>query len=153
MKTIIDESWVPPGGWYFDEPRTKQRIRAGSFSMLIGNTRKFLADNNLDIPANINEIVLDQFCERIPERCQSTDPPTPAQMAKSFAKSILTWINQGMRVVSQEEFEKRRTICLSCQMWRGEAAFGLGRCGKCGCVVVKLSIATEHCPLNKWSAV
>ena len=52
--------------------------------------------------------------------------------------------------VSQDEADRRQTICQSCEWFRPLDQ----RCSKCGChlpgLVGKWHLATERCPLGRW---
>ena len=48
-------------------------------------------------------------------------------------------------VAPEEEIERRRVICESCEFLSGH------RCAKCGCVLnYKIRLATQRCPIGRW---
>lgn len=48
---------------------------------------------------------------------------------------------------SPEDIQKRKSICESCEFLDVKRK----RCSKCGCKYnLKLQLASEHCPVNKW---
>jgi hypothetical protein len=58
-------------------------------------------------------------------------------------------MRSGGETVSDEEKERRLSICKSCSQNHG------GSCLKCGCILaIKCGMATESCPLDppKWGA-
>jgi len=77
--------------------------------------------------------------------------PSSLDMLKSFSRSAGIWAKAGFPTVSKELYNERRSICESCDSWQPEALFGAGRCGTCGCTSVKHHLATEKCPLGKWT--
>ena len=80
--------------------------------------------------------------------------PTLAQKIKSVSYSALEWAKAGFAVVTEEDFYKRREICLSCPFFDSTAYFGDGKCTKCGCdMKIKTRMATESCPIGNWKSV
>jgi hypothetical protein len=65
---------------------------------------------------------------------------------------MIGFANSGFKTVSAAKYYERKAICEACEHWQGEAMFGYGKCGKCGCASVKLAIASESCVMNppKW---
>ncbi len=79
--------------------------------------------------------------------------PPMTELVTNFSKSIFAWAKAGFKVVSEEDFAKRKEICGSCEFWKGDANMGTGKCLKCGCSGAKLWLATSTCPINKWGQV
>lgn len=65
-------------------------------------------------------------------------------MIGNFAKAITTWARRGFPVVTLDQFHGRLNTCRGCAEWTGLT------CKRCGCSGLKLWLATEKCPLNKW---
>lgn len=152
MKSFKTPNVVPPGGgWIWNHPETGDQIYGGSADMLISNAREYCRRNHLPIGLNFEQNIIDSVCARLPDICSDTEPPTPMEMAAKFARAAVTWVANGATVVSPEQFQQRLDTCRACERWNGEAFFGLGRCGKCGCSGVKLYMDTEKCPLSKWT--
>lgn len=85
---------------------------------------------------------------------QRTEPPPITTQIATASKSLLNWAASGLKTVSPEELERRRAICAGCEFWESTAFQGTGRCSKCGCSTwAKLQMATEKCPIDKWSPV
>ncbi len=84
----------------------------------------------------------------------STDiiTPTPMELIKGFTKSIITWSEDGFKVVPEEILKKRKEICMSCARWNSKAYGGIGNCRICGCTKLKLYLPSERCKDNppKW---
>jgi len=79
--------------------------------------------------------------------------PTAAELAANFSSALARWSAAGFPVVSRETYEARAAVCEPCEFWDGAARLGLGKCRhkKCGCTKMKRWLATEKCPLGKWS--
>lgn len=89
-----------------------------------------------------------------PENSPRTTPPPLATQIASATGSLKRWVSGGLKFVSDEEFERRKTVCAGCEFWNAEAFQGTGRCIKCGCSTwAKLRMATEACPIGKWRPV
>lgn len=72
--------------------------------------------------------------------------PPVAEQAKSFVKAATGHIMSGMRLVGQEEAERRWSLCLEC-----ERLVDGSRCGVCGCFMkIKSTWKTQRCPIEKW---
>lgn len=150
MKSFKTPNVVPPGQWRWTHPETGVEIYGGSADVMINNAREYCRKNNLPIGAGFEQRIIDDLCAKIPEICDDTEPPTVPEMAATFARSVKRWVSNGMGTVDFEKFHARLQTCQACDRWNGEAMFGLGRCGKCGCSGVKLYMDTEKCPLDKW---
>lgn len=151
MKSFTTPNVVPPGGgWFWTHPETKDRIRGGNADQLIINAKEYCRRNNLPIGLGFEQRIIDDVCAELPDICSDTEPPTPVEMARQFARAAVNWVNSGFSVVISEDYQARLDTCKACDRWNGEAIFGLGRCGKCGCTGLKLYAASEKCPLGKW---
>lgn len=87
----------------------------------------------------------------------SDDPPRRiAATTKAFryAEALARWVKAGRPVRSTEEVDRILDICQACEYYENET------CQKCGCVIRKkpaafrnkLKMATESCPVEKWTA-
>lgn len=77
--------------------------------------------------------------------------PSILEQAKNLAKAGLKAgkaVLVGKRLfVSKEIKAERQTICDTCEFYD----IASSRCSKCGCSTeIKLSLATESCPIEKW---
>ena len=75
-------------------------------------------------------------------------PPVATQIknaADALAK-VTSSVTRGNPIVApEEEIERRRAICESCEFLKGH------RCAKCGCVFNhKIRLATQRCPMGRW---
>lgn len=85
---------------------------------------------------------------------QKPSYPSLFQMAKNVTKSAANFVKGGMKLVSEEQLQKRLEICRSCEKFDATALNGTGRCVLCGCsTALKLKMATEKCPIDKWSSI
>ena len=73
-------------------------------------------------------------------------PPTTLELAANYAKSTARWVKAGRPVVSEDEFNRRLNICMSCEHVRLKPDGAMKKCAKCGCRRKKLEWATEKCP-------
>jgi len=87
---------------------------------------------------------------------ESVDGPSFSEKAKNaseagirLAKAVIS--NQRIRV-SEEEKNKRLSICRACEYWNERGNIGLGECKhpQCGCTRFKQGLATESCPKGLW---
>lgn len=152
MKEFHDQFTVPPGGWWYEHPESKHVIRSVSRDKLLIDIKNYCAANNYPIQPNLSQLVIDQICERNPQFCRDTEPPSKLDRLRSFAQAMVGWMAQGFAVVPSAVLEERRGICETCLWWSGESSFGYGRCGKCGCTGLKLFLPKEKCPIDKWKA-
>jgi hypothetical protein len=72
---------------------------------------------------------------------------------KRFVKALMFHIGAGMPKSTQEQIDKRYSICLLCDSLDKKNA----QCLECGCNINnkrifmnKLAWADQKCPLNKW---
>jgi hypothetical protein len=66
--------------------------------------------------------------------------------AVSVIDAGLEWAVFGFPVVDDSTHLERSVQCSICPHWDARA----GRCLECGCYALKLRLATETCPLNRW---
>jgi len=77
-------------------------------------------------------------------------PPTVPAMLLSFTAAVARFVAAGLPVASEAQFRERLAVCQGdgdkarCRHWNGS------RCLACGCIKIKLHLATERCPLGKW---
>lgn len=95
----------------------------------------------------IIEWALDQKAKRSKEK----PLPTGLGVARSFVSAMTEWKRAGFPTVSRKVYSDRLRVCESCEHWNGTSRFGFGRCAKCKCTRLKHWVATEKCPMDKWS--
>ena len=82
---------------------------------------------------------------------RAKETPSLFQMAKNVTKAAANFVKGGMKIVTEEQLRMRLDICRSCDKFDAKAFNGTGRCSLCGCsTVLKLKMATEKCPIDKW---
>ncbi len=155
MQALNQTDLVPPGGWTYTVEGTD--LRGTSLDYLLNNVREFYFANHMTPPKNLELLIMDSICQRLPVkdqevRCMFTEPPTWAQLLVRAGSALSQWASRGFPLVTKEQLLERRNTCMECSFWHGEAAFGIGKCGSCGCTGVKLQVATEKCPQDKWEA-
>lgn len=80
--------------------------------------------------------------QRVPVRTASSSAPPVVTGFRRRAKNI----KENM-VVSDEEKERRLTICRECPHFRHKTT----RCGQCGCFLnIKAKLAIVNCPIGQW---
>lgn len=155
MVSFRNPSIDPPGGWFFVHPETQTKIYASSFQNLVTKTKAWMETNHFPVPRELNQVIAQQVCDRVPGFCISSEPPTVADMAREFAQASAHWIKQKAPVVSNEVFQERLSTCKACELFGGVRVFGLTACGRCGCTSLKLYMKTTSCPLPepRWKAI
>lgn len=87
---------------------------------------------------------------------QPSPPPLPeptlADMASHLGGALIKWAARGFPIADHETRQRRLRLCRACPHWDESARANMGKCNhpKCGCTKIKLAIATERCPINKW---
>ena len=77
-------------------------------------------------------------------------PPSAPNRIRNAARAVARFTASGFRKVTDPTLSLRKNLCRACPEWDAEGYAGLGRCRKCGCSGIKLTWATEQCPLGKW---
>lgn len=76
-----------------------------------------------------------------------------AEMLARFGHAAHRFLRHGAPTTPPEILAEREATCRACPEWDAAALRGTGRCRKCGCSTwAKLRMATESCPLGKWTA-
>ncbi|MBI2477356.1 MAG: hypothetical protein HYV60_01500 [Planctomycetia bacterium] len=78
-------------------------------------------------------------------RPQSERPPSLMRRTWNLAGSLASFLADGCKALTKEEFQSRLKVCETCDQRRGN------RCLKCGCrLSLKARGRAFQCPLNKW---
>lgn len=73
--------------------------------------------------------------------------PPLLEQAKNLIKDVAQHITSGTEKCTEEEIEKRLSICDTCEYLKRESL----RCAACGChLTVKSKWKSSKCPLSKW---
>lgn len=124
-----------------------------SLSSLMSMVLEYNSNNGFPPIENLDQKIIDYICKEDPNYCVSTEPPTLAERARSFAIAASEWVASGFKHVTHEQFEERKSICNKCPYWKGDSAFGYGGCGKCGCSALKLYLPSQKCPDGRWNSI
>jgi hypothetical protein len=157
MQAISDSSMTPPGGWrYTDEDGVE--FRDTTLQRTVEAIRQSYFASKKTPPKDLHILVMDQICKSLNPtdaaiRCFDYSPPTKAELLIRAGAALKNFTMSGFKLVTEEQLLSRREICEGCSLWNGEASFGMGRCGSCGCTGLKLQVASEKCPLNKWEDI
>lgn len=93
---------------------------------------------------------------------QKTEPATSASnilerlgfklLPKNLKNSLITLYRSGNPIVTPVEWERRSSICRTCNFWEEYSHGSIARCTKCGCSSGKLLLQTSKCPHDppKW---
>jgi len=109
----------------------------------------------LDMPAiaivaeRFPEFTMDRqlYREMLKERRQTRlSKPGVTKLATNFTGAMAVWAKSGFKMVDEQEFDRRLSICVVCEFWNPKGMMGLGTCKKCGCSRYKLKLATSVCP-------
>ena len=76
--------------------------------------------------------------------CKKPLPPI-FQQVKNLGTAVVKHVADGMKRVSDKEFEDRLSVCNECPLHQA------GRCLECGCFIsIKAKWNSEDCPKGKW---
>lgn len=166
MKAFRDRSSPPDGGGIciFVDPETGQSFRHPYIGQVELQVRNFYRANQRPIKQGFALMVEDRICQDTPgaDCIEVEDYKPPSQLSLlertiQFGRAMIEWARSGFTCVSPEQYRERFQTCTvddgsgdPCPEWNGEATFGYGKCGACGCTRVKLFLATEKCPKHKW---
>ena len=103
-----------------------------------------------------------QHYAAIMEDPSNEQEPSFLDQVMSFGKAFTKHAVNGFRQVTEEEYQRRLSICTGnetiprCEYYRDE--YPGGQCGKCKCglkgkIVAKLRWSSEGCPLGKWHSI
>jgi len=110
----------------------------------------------LVVPDNVYHFLVVKFQNKNP-----TPTPLPSETPTPKLPSLLTMAGNAVKAaamesaalitgspeVSQEDIDKRLSICNECDRFIKEA----NRCVECGCFLqFKTRLRSQHCPLDKW---
>jgi hypothetical protein len=89
------------------------------------------------------------FLNKMPENLREKH-----KQLRSALNAGRLFVSSGFTVTPPEIIAAREEICRACPEWDATALNETGRCRQCGCSTwAKLRMATESCPLAKWSAI
>lgn len=110
---------VPPGGFRYLVEETMTWITGAHYDDWHKNIKKHYAGNNLIPPPDLEKKMEDFLCRILPPGSCNHDPPsrthrlTMAGMI-SGTKTLLNFVANGRKKVSQDEADRRSEICARC---------------------------------------
>lgn len=117
----------PPKGWVF-ECWDGFVVREGYFQALVKSVKQHYAVNSKEVPDELEAIIQDQICMRIPHSlCKGDGPPRFWPTASQIVSGtrVLCDMFRGAEMVDQDEANRRAKICLNCEYnTRMEACLG-----------------------------
>jgi hypothetical protein len=102
----------------------------------------------VEICRNCSVRLLDCKHPRPLQFLEQKEPPPLSQQAWNLAKSLASFIADGLTTVTQEQYLARLKICDTCSERRKN------KCLRCGCrLSLKARGRAFDCPLKKWPAI
>lgn len=152
MKRVLDVGKVPKGGkWTYINPEDSFAIEHLHIDELRNRARKYRRINNYPIGSQWDEQFEDNVCQQASDcDCVEIGVPTITSRIKTFASALVRSAKSGFKQVTAEEVARRMDVCGACPYYSGSHSIWKIACKKCGCTGLKLNMATEKCPLNKW---
>ena len=151
MSITLRQSVIPPGGFHFLDRSgpAEVRIEGSSPEDVAGNVLKFRLQNNRQ-PGNPMQELIDYVCGTWPHFCHDTNPPrlyesNPAAepLGRRSAAMIGAWFAAASSDdgVSQQEAERRASICAACPK---NQPCEQGGCGACSDQITRLTFIYRH---------
>jgi hypothetical protein len=116
---LKNKNLAPIGGWFWKYEIKRDKltfpaiVHGSTWNSLIKNIEKDYRSNNIELPANIEEMVEDQICQRQPsDRCWYVDG-----LGDKIAKAIHTVAAVTDKVL-KTKLEQKAKICPSCNKRR-----------------------------------
>lgn len=119
MKKPLNTTIVPRGGWSIHIPETDTTLNSVHPSELLSKVRVHLESNGLDWGRDWKDKVWDMVCEQNSGvECEDSEGVKvrgwDGNDLNRFLKTMWTAWKDGVEPVSQEEQNRRISICLSC---------------------------------------
>jgi hypothetical protein len=163
---VIEQMWMPlllkvngvePTPLFNNATMHEEANEAG-YCHMIGHhkrdTKNLVAVRERVQELNPSAWVLAKELDYTPNAPAANTQPSIKNKIRSLTSSLTDWAAAGFKVVNQEEFARRLSICKACEFWDGSGMAGTGKCLKCGCSTqAKLRLATSSCPEKKWLSV
>jgi hypothetical protein len=105
-------------GWFYPVEATHCVFVSVGWNSLVDDVRAHLKGNGLPVDPNLSLSMQTWWCREVSaENC--SQPPTPglrdaAAMAERFLRTVKSFVFSGAKKVSQEEAERRASICAGC---------------------------------------
>lgn len=153
MRKILNTSDVPPGGYFFyRDPESGILLQHPYYFELKKRAKAHRIINDYPVGTNWNDDFDTNVAENTPT-ATSVDykPPTLLEKMSMVSQSLYRFAVSGMKVVTDAVWQQRKDICEACAFYGGDNGVLRIACKKCGCAGVKLHLASERCPISKWS--
>lgn len=167
-----DRGTVPPGGYCrYRDPDSGFEVAHPYYDWCKSLALDGRRARGLPIPHDWDAFFDAAFCAATPTGCVEVPhavherQQTWLSMAAQFTRAMVQWAQSGFRVTTWEQFKERQSTCQGapatasapaherCPYFGHFPVFGLTKCNKCGCAGLKLWLATERCPADKWGPV
>jgi hypothetical protein len=163
MKRPTQRGVVPPGGYCrYVDPDAGFECKHPYYDTVKTQARLGRVKHGLPIPFDWDAWFDNEYCKSTPTACVDVGEvpvetaPNWVTLALQFGHSMVGWAMSGFKVVTWEEFKERYSTCTGndtkprCPQFTNFKAFGIPRCGACGCSSIKLAIRNAVCPKGKW---
>lgn len=152
MRKILDTATVPPGGYFiYLDPDSGYRIAHPYYFELKKQAKSHRAANEYPIGSNWNDDFDTNVAENtLTARSVEYKPPTMLEKMSAVSRALYKFAVGGFKVVSEELWLKRKSICEQCGFYNGESGVLGVACKACGCSRVKNWLTSSACPERKW---
>jgi len=121
-KRLRNKLLTPPGGWRFEDPDTGFKFSGyASFRDLLTHVRNYRVQNRLTIPSTISSLVECWLCEqpKMARYCKEEGEVVATRTVEQYVSGAIAAtkvISRGSKggLSSQEEAERRASICVNC---------------------------------------
>lgn len=121
LKTLLME---PPGGWIYRQPETGLVMKDITFGMLVQRVQQHRTNQKIETKSNLAAEVEAAICAALSPEDQVTHctgiPTGPRTVhwshIESFLKTLAAFVVGPDPLVSQEEADRRASICARCPM-------------------------------------
>lgn len=125
---------VPPGGFIYRQPETGHLMKGTTFRELLAKVATHRNNNRIETTSRLSDEIEQAICARLsPEdqhaHCKDGLPSRKTiswREVDRFLGTMAAWAQGGLKLVSQEEAERRAAICEKCPL-----NIGLHGCGMC----------------------
>lgn len=122
LDKFISPYTVPPGGMYFYTiPETGSKFTSPTPTGLLDMIRAHYRANNLPVPENIDALIADHICKRVPKGFCEGEPESKFLSVGDIREGTRLLIQKARLgspgfLVTQAEAERRAAICSACPL-------------------------------------
>jgi hypothetical protein len=139
MRIPTSPHLVPQGSWSYKDPDSGVPFKHAHIDALIADVRRHRIANNLEVGGSWMVRFYDGLCEQNPAApCHTAGEKEHYINGDNISSFLLTLLRQresGKQQVSQEEYDRRLSICLRCKMLGN---VGCSSCGSFGRVLQRV---------------